>query len=322
MAEAQLARNEGLIYKTLTVAALTGDVEQLASGRAGVMQKTTAGTVGELIAYKDSGIFNLPKSTGYALLDGGEAWWDRSASVATFRKVNDRDFYLGRVVGDVSSSATTVSIDLNADPRWDIDVHRDAFLSVPTGTQAVGAFGYPKVLGGTHSIELTATNEAQCIDLFSVDRFDKTANAIVEVVLRFPDAGSGAAVDINVGVANATHTTDADSIAESVFFHLDGGALDLKAESDDGTTEVAATDTTVDVTQGSAVANRVHLWIDMRDPADVQLYVDGVNVLPATTFNVNAATGPFGLLAHVEKTSGTTTARVALDELRVRYQEG
>ncbi len=63
-----------------------------------------------------------------------------------------------------------------------------------------------------------------------------------------------------------------------------------------------------DVTAGSAVANRFELWIDMRDPADVQLYVDGVNVLPDTVFKLDAATGPLGLLVHLEKSSSTATA--------------
>ena len=126
--------------------------------------------------------------------------------------------------------------------------------------------------------------------------------------MRLGANGSTSDVDINIGVANATHATDADSITESVFFHIDGGSLNILAESDDGTTEVAATDTTVDITAGSAVANRVEFWIDMRNPADIQLYVDGVNVLPSSVFTLAAATGPVGLLAHVEKTSGTATA--------------
>jgi hypothetical protein len=199
-------------------------------------------------------------------------------------------------------------VNLNVDPAYDIDIHTSPFLAVPTGTQAVGAFGFPKVLGGAQSIELTATSEAQCIDLLSVDRFAVGANPIVEAEIRIPSNGSTSAVDFNIGIANGTSTTDADAITESVFFHIDGGSLNILAESDDGTTEVAATDTTVDITAGSAVANRVEFWIDMRNPADIQLYVDGVNVLPSSVFTLAAATGPVGLLAHVEKTSGTATA--------------
>jgi hypothetical protein len=59
----------------------------------------------------------------------------------------------------------------------------------------------------------------------------------------------------------------------------------------------------------------------MRNPADVQIYIDGVLVLGATVFNVNAATGPLFLLVHVEKTSSTDTYKLAVDWLRARFSE-
>jgi hypothetical protein len=193
----------------------------------------------------------MPKTASVVLLDGQRAYWDYSALAVTFRKVNDRDFYLGRIVGDCASADTTCVVNLNVDPAYDIDIHTSPFLSVPTGTQAVGAFGFPKGLGGANSIELTATSEAQCIDLLSVGRFSVDANPIVEAEIRIPANGSASAVDFNIGRANGTSTTDADAITKSVFFHIDGGALDILAESDDGTTEVAATDTTVNATKSA-----------------------------------------------------------------------
>jgi hypothetical protein len=106
-----------------------------------------------------------------------------------------------------------------------------------------------------------------------------------------------------------------------VFIHLDGNGTPINVESDDGTTEVAATDTTLDYTEGSEVANRVYFTIDMRNPADVQVYVNGALVLGSTVFNVSAATGPWRLLVHLEKTASTDTYRVAVDELRARFAE-
>ena len=80
--------------------------------------------------------------------------------------------------------------------------------------------------------------------------------------------------------------------------------------------------TTKDVTAGTAVANRVELWIDCRDPANVKLYVDAVRVLSATTFRLDNAAGPLGLLAHLEKTAGTATAGpVWLDRAEMRTAE-
>jgi hypothetical protein len=205
--------------------------------------------------------------------------------------------------------------------RYDIDFHRDACLSVPTGTQAVGAFGYPKLLGGAQRLELTATSEAQCIDLLTVDRFAVASNPIAEFIFRPVTNGSGAAVDFSIGLANGTSTTDADAVTEHVFIHLDGSDTKLYAQSKDGTTTVTATDTLSTITAGSAVANRVEVWIDARDPAGVAIYINGARVLSGSTFVLTNATGPLGLLTHVEKTTGTTTAQFDIDEMRVRLME-
>ena len=316
-----LYRQDGESLDFTAPAAITGgEVFQLSDGRAAVCPVDVAsGAVG---AASVCGVYRLKLTDSINILNGGRVYWDHSANKAHFKKVNDRDFYLGRAIADVTAGTDkTVDVAINVDPTYDIDVLRDAVLSVPVGTQAVGGFGFPKQLGGAASIELTATSEAQKIDMLSVDRFALASNAIVEAIFRAPDAGSGAAVDINIGIANDTHATDADSITESVFLHIDGASTNLLLESDDGTTEVAATDSTVDITAGSAVANRVEVWFDLRNPADVQIYIDGVLMLGSTVFNIAAATGPLGLLAHVEKTTGTTTARVVIDALRARLME-
>jgi hypothetical protein len=201
-------------------------------------------------------------------------------------------------------------------------VLRDGALSVATGTAAAGGFGLPQVYGNARALTLTATSEVQCVDILSVDRFAVASNAIVEAIFRIGVNGSTSAVDFNIGVANGTSTSDADAITESCFIHVDGGATDLLAESDDGTTEVAATDTTIDFTAGSAVANRVEAWLDLRDPADIQVYINGALVLGSTVFKLDAATGPLGLLAHLEKSTGTATAGpIYIDALRARFQQ-
>jgi len=257
------------------------------------------------------------------LLMGGRVYWDHSENVATFRKVNDRDFYVGRVVvADAAATDTTVKVALNIDPPYDVDILRDGALSVATGTVAAGGFDLPRRYGGAMGLSLTATNEAQCVDMLSVDRFAIGSNPILEAIIRVGANGSTSAVDINIGLANGTSTTDADAITEHVLFHIDGGSTAINAQSKDGTTTVTATDTTKTISAGSAVANRSELWIDARNTSNVKLYVDGVRVLSATTFSLAAATGPLGLLAHVEKTSGTATAGpIYVDALRARLAQ-
>ena len=60
------------------------------------------------------------------------------------------------------------------------------------------------------------------------------------------------------------------------------------------------------------------VWIDCRNIDDIQLYIDGVNVLPASVFKLDAATGPMLPICHVEKTSNDTTADVRVEFMRMR----
>lgn len=154
--------------------------------------------------------------------------------------------------------------------------------------------------------------------------FPVAGNPIFECRLAVYDIGDDAAIDINFGVAVGTHATDCDSITEAVLFHLDGSDLSLCCESDDGTTEVAATDTTVDLVDDTFYDFK----IDCSDLTDVTFWYRAVGatnwtqLLATTTFDISQASGPFTPLFHVEKTSNDTTADVRLDWVRVRSARG
>lgn len=319
MPETTFHQDDCTIQYTTVLAVTAGDIVQVPDGRAGqIVADAAAGT---LATAQVKGTVIATKTTSMCLLNGGRAYWDASAGKAHYKKVNDRDFYVGRVQADAAFAATTCYVALNVDPAYDIDLHRDAFLSVPTGTQAVGGFGYPKVLGGAHRLELTATSEAQAIDLLSRDKFAVASNPIAEIIFTPNVNGTGAAVDFNVGLANGTSTSDADAVTEYVYVHLDGSDTKLYVQSKDGSTTVAAADSLSTISAGSAVANRVEVWIDARDPSDVQVYVNAVNVLPSSVFKLDAAVGPLGLLSHLEKSTGTTTGQFDIEAMRVRLME-
>lgn len=313
------ARND--IRVTAVAAVAIGEVWQMKDGSAAVYTGTAPAVAGDRVGFTTQGQIGFTKAAGFVGLDGGRAYWDHSANAVSWRKQSDRDFYLGRFVGDAASVDVTCTVNLNVDPPYDIDLLRDGFQSVLVGTPAAGGFGYPVPLGGSLVFELTATSEVQKVDALSVDGFAKGANPIIEVVFRVLSDGAAGSQDISIGIANDTHASDADSIADAVFFHLNGGDVSIYAESDDGTTEVAATDTTIDYTEGSALANRVEGWIDMRDPADVQVYVNGSLVLASTVFNVDAYAGTWFLLVHVEKASGTDVYKLAIDRMTARFSE-
>lgn len=295
-----------------------GEILQLPDGRAGVVREAeTDETV--FLPYTD-GVWTVTKTSGIVLLDGQDVYWDHSANAAHYKAVNDRDFYIGTAVGDATSGLTTMLVNLNAVGVYLLDLMRKPYVTTIVGTQALGGLALnPR--GGSINIVLDATNEAQKVDALSVDGFANTAPAVVEFDFRVVSDGAGTDVDVSLGVANDTHATDADSITESVFIHLNANSTTIYAESDDGTNEISATDTTKTYTEGATFSSRKSIMFDMRDKSSVKIYVDGVRVLTGSTFNVSQAAGPWRLLAHVEKTAATDTYQISVDKMRARIME-
>jgi predicted RecA/RadA family phage recombinase len=317
VAEAFQVDDGSAVPFTAAAAYEAGQVVQLNDGRAGVVAAAVA--VGGVGSAYVRGRFGLVKAAGVVILDGGRAYWDYSANAGHFRKVNDRDFYLGRAVGDASSTATLMAVALNIDPPYDLDLARDPYVTAPTGTQALGGFLPPQRVGGGHKLLLSATNEAQKADALGKDGFVIAAGCVVELAFAVVNGGAGAAADFNVGLASVTHATDADLIAEHLFVHLDAASTAIKVQSKDPVTTVAATDTTT--TYAAGATNRKEVWFDLRNPADVQVYVDGVNVLPASVFRLDNSAATLKLLAHLEKTVSTDTFEVDVEWLRARFAE-
>lgn len=313
MAEAELYQGDECPRDYTADAAITGgEVVQLRDGLAAVIPVDVAN--GEKGGAQCEGIFRVEKTTGQVWLDGGEIWWDHSANKATCIPplAGDRDFYLGSAVGDATSAATEGYVNLNVKPAYEIDLHRsggDTAVVLTAGTPYI----YSR--GGSLDAAFSATAEAQKLDWLSKRSFALGSNWILDAVVEVVTNADADVADLSVGVANGTNASDADSITESAFFHFDLGAdLNIDAESDDGTNETAATDTTVDF----AVGTPVFLQIDGRDPASLKFYINGVRVLSSTTFNISAATGPLKALFHLEKSSNDSPGNVQLDVLRVR----
>lgn len=324
VAEATRVRGRDEHRLTAAAAVASGEVYQLANGQAGVYTGLDAAASSDRINLTTEGQVTLIKAASLVFTDGAPLYWDHSANNAVLFPASDRDFFIGTCVDDATSSATSCVCNLNVRPSYKIDLGRgaleDEFLTVIVKT-VVGSttVEVPHVerMGGTHAFIFGATAEAQKLDLLSQQGFSVASNWIVEGGFNVIDDGDASAIDFNIGVANATHASNADTITESCFLHLDGNDLNLFAESDDGTTEVAATDTTTDI----VLATPVHFVIDGRDPADIQIYVNGVLQLTSTTFVLTAATGPLKLLAHLEKSSDDTTADYRINYLRVRTMQ-
>lgn len=299
----------------------SGEVIQLADGRAGYVDGLRALASGEVANLRTGQRVTLAKTASVVCLKGGRAYWDRSANTVTpLRALAGADYSIGVFAADAAAADATVDVFLGVDPVYTLDALRD-----PSDTVIVKTAGTPALAMGPGYAKMTfsATAEAQKVDLLSKHSVPVDVPFIVELELNIVDSGdaAAAAVDINVGIASATHASDCDTIAESMFVHVDGadtnGAVNINLESDDGTTEVAATDTTVDFAAGTPF----FVQFDCRDLTDIQAYVNGVNVLPASVFKLNAATGPLKLLAHMEKGANDTEADVRILSLRIRTMD-
>jgi predicted RecA/RadA family phage recombinase len=316
MPEATFVRDWDETRLTAAASVGTGELRQLADGRAGFFESATAASSGDRIVFSTSGQVTVPKATGVKLLDGGRAYWDHSANNVTFKPANDRDFYAGVIVGDSESGDSVCTLNLNVEQANILDIARDPFDTVFVGTRAIGTMDLQR-RGGAHKITLSSTSEAQKIDMLSQMGFAPTANAIVELIFNVRSDGAGTVVDASLGIANDTHASNADTITESLFVHLDANVTTINLESDDGTTEVNATDTTITYTENTPV----EVWFDIRDPEDIQCYINGVLVLGGSVFKLNLATGPLKLLAHVEKSSAADTYEIDINRLVARIAE-
>lgn len=321
MSDATNLRDPDVLDYTAIAAVTGGQIVQLADGRAArVPTDLAAAAVG---AADTKGIVTVTKTTSQVWIDGCRLWWDHSANAATCVPPlvsGDKDFYLGVAVGDVAAATTTGSCNLNVQPVYVFDVHRDLFDHTLVKT-VVGSttIVIPDMIarGGTIDSYFGLTAEAQKLDILSKRSFPLASNPILEAVINIVTTCDANAGDLSIGFANGTHASDADSITESVFFHYDLGAdLNIDAESDDGTTEVAATDTTVDFAEGTPH----YLCIDGRDPTNFKFYINGAEVLAATSNlgDIQLATGPLKALFHMEKSADDTPGRVLISEFQVR----
>lgn len=305
---------EGHVIDYLAIAAVTnGQIVQLPDGRAAQIKGDA--DAGEYVGAQVHGVITVPKTTGIALLVGGDAYWDISANKAHFRQESGvGDFYLGMVRADAASAATEVQIDLNKCARYEFNYGMDG--QPWTAEELTGTGGAHLVLpGGADRMTLSNANEAQQLGLKGTKGLPASANPIFEAKVTRVSA-SNDTVDIDVGLASGTHATDFESVTAFVAVHLDGADNDIDTHSDDGTTDRAPADSTIN----DVDATPFEIWIDCRDDADVKFYIDGV--LVDTSASKRILTAAVGTVlyptAMIEKTAGTATAEFVVHRMRAR----
>jgi predicted RecA/RadA family phage recombinase len=309
MAEATYFQ-DGCIRSYTTVGAVTaGEVLQTPDGLAGVAVDAYA--AGAVASLQTTGIHKIEKTANEIYVPGQRLYWDASASkVTAVPPITAADFFVGCAADDAAAADTVAKVDLNRDWEGSIDQRKSTFASLPVLTS-----GDPRVaqLGAGARFVLDATNEAQKIDALShkAVALDSDWIFLAEVVI---DAAAGSATDISIGVADGTHASDFQSVATLCTIHVDGGSQNILVQSDDGTTDVAPIDSTIDWTAAVPFA----LAIDGRDTADIKLYVNGIReTASSTTLALAAAASGLKACVHIEKTSSTDTATVQVANLKV-----
>lgn len=290
-----------------------GALIQLPDGRAALVP--TAVVAGEWTEPQVRGLVWVAKTASIVMLPGQRAYLDVSAQTATYKRdAGTQDFYLGSVAQDAAADDAEVLIDLNAIPANLIDLRAGRGEIDDEATLGLGATrGFDEII----TLAFDAVAEVAQAAIVSGVTFPANKGWIFEAEVAIYNIGDAAALDINVGVANASHASDMDAATESALFHFDGNDLSAKCESDDGTTEVNAQDSTVDLVDDVYAL----LQIDARDNTNIKFYINGVRAVSGSTFKLNAATGPLKALVHLEKTSDDTVADVRVRELFVRTCE-
>lgn len=297
---------------TAEAALAAGALVQLPDGRAAVYQGANAAAAGDDVTYKTDGCHLVAKTAGVVLLDGQEVFWDHSAGAITFKRVNDRDFSIGTMRGDAASAATTGYVNLNVKPEYVILLGRDAFTAEATLGLGVTK---PGIADPTLVLSFDAVAEAAQAAIISVDSVDHLANPILEAWVAVYDIGDDAALDINIGLAATSHATDFEAITNFVAVQLDGNALSVNVHSDDAVTDVAPVDSLIDLVDDTFA----FVQIDMRNPASLGVYINGVYAVPdGTTLVATGMSSELKAIAHVEKTSNDTLADVRVKFMGVR----
>lgn len=306
---------------TPVAACSAGDVIQFPDGRAGVcIDDIAAGVLGA--AYED-GVFECTKNTDGALLAGGDAFWDVSAGHAQYKPDNGTaDFFIGVVVEyDEPTTDTTVNVDLNKQADYVIDLENRSAGKGMDGwtyenTDGLGVTA--DLLAQRFTLSFDAVAEVAQAALYSKRTVPINARPIFEGRMAIYNIGDNAALDINFGLASATHATDFEAVAAFATVQLDGNSLNINTHSDDGTTDRAPVDSSIDAVDDAFF----EVWIDARDDTNVKFYIDGVLVdtLAAKRILTAALATAVFPIAHIEKTSDDTVADVRVTRMRVRTQ--
>ena len=128
-AEVRFEALDKVPFPAPTAAKVSGEVVQLADGRAGVIVADLAAA--QAGAAYVRGIFSVAKTTSMVVIEGQRLYWDKTNSKCKYTG----DFFLGVATEDAAAAATTVKVDLNQDvvAKLDADLGEQPTLGQGSG---------------------------------------------------------------------------------------------------------------------------------------------------------------------------------------------
>lgn len=293
-----------------------GDFTTLHSGLPGYVIDGVDVSLQDLGAAQINTIAKVAKTASIVFVAGQRVYMDRATGLATYDyRGND---YLGLAVAGPKNDPTYpqtssaivaqgasgfVYVKLGATRHDIIELGKTPF----TELESLGLGVVATTDGVTFDAEFDAVAEAAYAGMLSDDAIDVDDGPIFEGWVASKEVGDNAALDRDWGFISAAPTTDVEAIAAFIAFHMDND-LNIDAHSDDGTTDIAVTDTTVDAVDDTYAFYQICL-VDKAAPI---MLINGVQITAPTTLTLTAFTGDLFVFFHMEKTNDDTVGKVGI----------
>jgi hypothetical protein len=281
--------------------------------------------------------------TGVAVTDIGRAVYASDDNTLAF--IGHPDAFVGRVIAYLASNTAAIQLKKPGEKPLpsdkgsyeivaDFAKHFVGTGSTSTSVLLEGGMVGKGILGtgvnpasgedGGCNLAFDAVAEVALASIRTQDVFAVDKGITFEARLHLSDHGDDAAVDFDWGLGtllttNSEASIDHGDMVDLACFHLDGNADKIYAQSDDNTTDVSATDTTVENDETAGAFQDFKLII--RTDGSAEFYIDGARVLSSTTFAVRSTVNLAAFL-NLEKTSNDTTAVVVIDRIRIAGSRG
>ena len=309
MSEGPTKHDGNTIKMVVANALVSGQVIQTPGGQAAVYVGMKAAVSGDWVTLDTAGSRPVAKTALIVFLPGQEVWWDVTNNKATYKLAGD--FYVGVAPDGALGSASVVNTLMNVPPSYVLDSYQ---RSGEWTTEATLGLGVVEAYGGRLTLAFDAVAEAAQAAVFGSRTVNVSEQPIVEIEAAIFDIGDHAALDITIGMADGSHTTDFDSVSDYAAFHLNGSVLDILTKSDDTANPLSEDSSGVD-----AVDDTFAFWqIDARDKADVKFYHNGIELNVGTAALLTASTADLFPIVHMEKTSNDTLGDVRVNRMTLR----